>query len=162
MAMSDAPFAGAVASGDHALPIAHVPLGIRINNPGNIRATGEVWLGMATDQSAGKGFVVYIDAIFGLRAFGIVLRNYQRHDKCATPRQIVTRWAPPAENDTEGYIAFMCSLERGGLGLDPEAPITLDAAMLARWIPRQTLREQGQMPYSEALIANAVTRALAA
>jgi len=161
------PMAGAVAgSNAGATPVPPaMPLGLRINNPGNVRASGAIWKGMAPDQSSGHGFVVFTEARWGLRAMAKVLLNYQRYDRCATPRAIVTRFAPPGDhNDTEGYLAFMCDAERhpGALGLDPEAPITLEApGVMAKWVSRQILREQGQQPYTSAEISAAIAEALA-
>ena len=38
----------------------------------------------------------------------MLMRTYRRRYGCTTIRQIVSRYAPPNENDTEGYIRFCC------------------------------------------------------
>ena len=34
----------------------------------------------------------------------VLLDTYKRRHGCNTLRQMITRWAPPSENDTESYI----------------------------------------------------------
>jgi hypothetical protein len=84
-----------------------LPRGIRNNNPGNIdRNPGVNWQGMSRDQSSDSRFIVFDDAVWGIRAIGRVLRSYQRQG-FNTVRKIIDRWAPPKENKTEIYIRFV-------------------------------------------------------
>lgn len=83
----------------------NVPLALRNNNPLNIRySSGNKWIGQTGKN---KGFAVFSDMVYGWRAAIILLVKYQRtgYD---TIRKIVTRWAPPSENDTEAYIRDVC------------------------------------------------------
>lgn len=82
------------------------PLGLRNNNPGNIR-TGDNWQGMI---GANQGFVVFQDLSWGLRALGIDLAN-KIGNGYNTIQKIITRYAPTADNnDTAAYIGQMESL----------------------------------------------------
>ncbi len=87
------------------------PRGIRNDNPGNLReSSGDRtrWVGeRATDDDA--AFEEFASPVDGIRALAIVLRNYQRRHGLRTVEQIITRWAPPSENDTGAYIAAVCA-----------------------------------------------------
>ena len=48
----------------------------------------------------------------GYRAAMRLLQNYQRLYGLRTLRQIISRWAPPSENDTRGYINTVCYLTK--------------------------------------------------
>ena len=75
------------------------------NNIFNIRAGRAQWLGMTGTR---KGFVEFDTREHGIRAWLVLMRNYRRRYGCRTIRQIVTRFAPPSENQTERYIRFCC------------------------------------------------------
>lgn len=76
-----------------------LPLGLRNNNPGNIRP-GDSWVGMI---GSNQGFVVFSDISWGIRAMATDLGNDMRKG-LDTVRKLITEYAPPAENDTEAYI----------------------------------------------------------
>ncbi|WP_454890006.1 hypothetical protein [Serratia quinivorans] len=84
------------------------PRGIRNNNPGNLDR-GDPWQGLVDNQSEPR-FCTFKDPTWGIRALTVTLITY--HDKrkakdgsrIDTIREIITRWAPPHENDTEAYI----------------------------------------------------------
>lgn len=76
-----------------------LPIGLRNNNPGNIRP-GDQWQGMIGENG---GFVVFKDVSWGLRAMAIDLRT-KINKGYNTINSIITRWAPPSENDTAAYI----------------------------------------------------------
>ena len=75
------------------------------NNIFNIRATkGTTWKGQTGQR---KGFVEFETREHGIRAWLVLMRNYRRLYDCKTVRQIVTRFAPPSENDTRLYVEQM-------------------------------------------------------
>lgn len=78
--------------------------GIRNNNPGNIRRTGTAWQGMSATQSD-PDFIQFDTMAAGVRALARTLQTYQETHGLRTVRGIVSRWAPPTENDTGAYIA---------------------------------------------------------
>lgn len=91
--------------------------GIRNNNPLNIRRSATRWQG-AREEQTDKSFVQFKSMAYGYRAAWKVLQTYYeyfcRQGKPYTVRHIITRWAPPSENDTEAYIRNVLRL--GSLG----------------------------------------------
>ncbi len=91
--------------------------GIRNNNPLNIRHSADRWQGACIEQKD-KSFVQFQTMAYGYRAAWKVLESYWKYfhnlPKAFSVRNIVTRWAPPAENDTENYIRTVLRLT--GLG----------------------------------------------
>ena len=71
------------------------------NNIFNIRAGGAKWIGMTGTR---KGFVEFDNREHAIRAWLVLMRTYRRKYRCRTIRSIVTRFAPPSENNTEQYI----------------------------------------------------------
>jgi len=76
--------------------------GFRNNNPGNIRA-GEGWKGLSKKQSD-KSFCQFETVEYGIRAIFKILNTYSKVYKLKTIEDIVSRWAPEIENDTQSYI----------------------------------------------------------
>ena len=91
--------------------------GIRNNNPLNIRHSADQWQG-ACEKQKDKNFVQFKSMAYGYRAAWKVLESYWKyfHDlpKAFNVRNIIARWAPPNENDTEHYIRTVLKLT--GLG----------------------------------------------
>ena len=75
--------------------------GLRNNNPLNIRHNAEHFQGeiKGTDRS----FKTFSSLPYGYRAAFVVLGTYLSQG-LNTIEKIVTKWAPPVENDTESYI----------------------------------------------------------
>jgi hypothetical protein len=146
--------------------------GLRNNNPLNIRRNpANRWKGLRPEQtdkeltsgrlcsrsaeSKQASFSSHYDAEFcqfesmkwGIRAALILMKNYRKYG-LRTPRQIIRRWAPPKENNTEGYIRSVEMLlkriqsqpslpegERNGrrcLGIDSVLRTPQDYALLAQ------------------------------
>ncbi len=82
------------------------------NNPLNIRySPRNQWLGQVEPKN---GFCQFVSMKMGVRAATRLIIHYMRHYHLYSPRDIITRWAPPEENDTEQYIRTVCRLS--GLG----------------------------------------------
>ena len=96
------------------------------NNIFNIRAGRAEWQGMTGTR---KGFVEFIDQEHAIRAWLVLMRNYRRQYGCDSIRKIVTRFAPPSENNTANYIQF-CAKEVGTLA-DNRLERYTEYAMLA-------------------------------
>ena len=82
--------------------------GLRNNNPLNI-VKGNNWQGERSPQKD-KVFEEFESMQYGVRAGFKILRNYITgyhglSAKCNTIEKIITRWAPPKENNTPAYIA---------------------------------------------------------
>jgi hypothetical protein len=88
------------------------PLGLRNNNPGNLRATSDQWQGMI---GTNQGFVQFKDISYGIRALAIDLAGDIREGK-NTIEALITEFAPPSENDTRAYINAVATYT--GIGWD--------------------------------------------
>lgn len=97
-----------------------LPRGLRNHNPLNIRKTGDCWQGIAKVQSD-KAFVVFETNQYGYRAAFRLFKTYKNKYGCNTLRKIITKWAPPAENDTEKYIKEVSRMS----GIGPELLVDL-------------------------------------
>lgn len=131
---------------------AHIPRGIRNNNPGNIRH-GESWRGLALEQTD-PDFCVFTAPEYGIRAMARILLNYQKKHGIRTIDGIISRWAPPAENNTRSYITAVsraCQVE-------PTEIIDI-AEYLPDIIPAIIQHENGMQPYNEKLIFKAIKMA---
>ena len=97
--------------------------GIRNNNPLNIRHSADRWQGARAEQKD-KSFVQFESMAYGYRAAWKTLESYWKyfHDlpKAFSVRNIITRWAPPTENDTDNYIRTVLTLT--GLGGNENFP----------------------------------------
>lgn len=121
------------------------PRGIRNNNPGNIRH-GSPWQGMAKEQTD-KDYIQFLTPEYGIRAISKTLSTYANKYNIKTVRGIISRWAPPSENDTESYIQTVADK----LGVTPTQTISIDYYK-AGLIEAIVKHENGQQPYSVAQI----------
>ena len=78
------------------------------NNPLNIRASQSFsWVGQS---GAEKGFCVFDDVVFCRRAGAYLLMRSYRRAGVDTIEKIIRRWAPPIENPTSNYVAFVAKM----------------------------------------------------
>ena len=89
--------------------------GYRNNNPLNIRRSRDKWKGMSPKQTD-PAFVQFQTMAYGYRAAFVLLRTYRQKYGYNTIRQIVKRWAPPSENNTDRYIENVSRWT----GIDPD------------------------------------------
>lgn len=87
-----------------------LPRGLRNNNPLNIRI-GNSWVGEVTFPTD-KEFEQFTSIEFGLRAGFILLYRYMTRYKLNTINEIIPRWAPSNENNTEAYIKSVVRFSR--------------------------------------------------
>jgi len=120
-----------------------LPIGLRNNNPGNIRP-GDAWQGMTGENG---GFVVFQDISWGLRALGTDIANKIR-EGYGTIRDLVTRYAPPSENNTGAYIAAVAA----DTGIDPDQALNQDVGTLHSLIRAIINHENG--PSASSLISD--------
>ena len=121
--------------------------GLRNNNPLNIRHSKDQWEG-ATETQTDKSFVQFKTMAYGYRAAWRTLHTYYKRlrdrKKHFTVENIISRWAPPTENDTKQYIRTVLSLSSiGGKEnlLPPSNP--LGYGKLSRLIAAMTVMENG-------------------
>lgn len=136
--------------------IAGAPRGIRNNNPGNIDRTADRWQGMSPDQSSDSRFVVFDSPLWGIRALARVLMNYAKNYGADTIAEVIARWAPSNENDTQAYINSVAA----ATGIGPNQQLT--DADLPGVVAAIIKHENGMQPYAPELIAQAVALARSA
>ena len=95
------------------------PLGVRLNNPLNIRKSKSKWIGAVDDGCNGK-FVRFNTPFYGWRAAIIIMARTYWGRGWKTPGDIISHWAPYTENNTSWYIAFVTSYS--GLGVNEVMP----------------------------------------
>lgn len=83
------------------------PRGIRNNNPGNIRHSSDKFKG-EIQPSKDPAFKQFEAMEYGYRAIFVIIRTYITRYNLTTVGEIITRWAPPSENNTHGYIKAVC------------------------------------------------------
>ena len=97
------------------------PRGYRLNNPLNIRRTATAWVGLAARQSD-TDFCSFESPEYGIRAAAKILQTYQEKHGINTLRGVVSRWAPPEDNnDTSAYITAVSIWA----GMEPDEQISL-------------------------------------
>lgn len=135
------------------------PRGIRNNNPGNIREAANDrtrWVGeRATD--ADTAFEEFTTPEYGIRALAKILMNYRTRYGLKTMRQIISRWAPATENDTEAYIMAVAKVTYAPdiVMTDVQFAIALPALVKAI-----ICHENGEQPYPDEVINKGLSAAL--
>jgi hypothetical protein len=135
-----------------------VPRGVRNENPGNIRLGRSDWRGSIA-RSTDPDFVQFEHAIYGIRALANLLRNYRAKYGLETVNGIISRYAPPNENETMAYVNRVAEY----LGVEPDAKLDLDnREMLRRLIEAIIWHENGQQPYAQYVIEDGIILAVTA
>lgn len=76
------------------------------NNPFNLRYNPlNKWKGQIGQT---KGFCDFDSVDMAIRAIGILFRTYYRKYGISCISDLISRFAPPSENDTKAYIEFVC------------------------------------------------------
>jgi hypothetical protein len=116
--------------------------GIRNNNPGNIRRSNDPWQGLAQQQTD-KDFLVFQNPVYGIRALARTLIVYQDKHGLRSVRQIINRWAPAAENNTEAYVQAVAKVT----GFDPDRQLDMHSFTDLKPVVAGIIRhENGQQP----------------
>ncbi len=125
----------------------NMPRGIRNRNPGNIRH-GDSWRGRC-DEQTDPAFIQFKAPEWGIRAICRVLNTYQSKYDLRTTRELIGRWAPPNENDTESYVMSVA----GKLGVDPDDPVDVTDFKTLETLLRAIIRhENGMDPYDAEVV----------
>ena len=88
------------------------PRGLRNNNPLNIRHSRDRFQGEVVPGSD-RAFKQFTSMADGYRAAFVTLATYLARGR-NTVEKIIRAWAPPTENNTEGYINHV--VQRSGVG----------------------------------------------
>lgn len=94
---------------------------MRNNNPGNIRHSRDLFRGELRTRSDWE-YKQFKNMAYGYRAMFKILQSYYRNYKLDTLRKMITRWAPPTENDTEAYIRSVSDYA----GIPADAPVDIN------------------------------------
>lgn len=105
----------------------NISRGERNCNPLNL-VRGIKWKGLRSEQTDSR-FCQFVSMHYGWRAALITLRSYitglnGKRAPRDTIEKIITRWAPPSENNTEAYIKRVC------------AAVGVDRRMRIKWQDR--------------------------
>jgi hypothetical protein len=129
--------------------------GYRNRNPGNIEFNpankwqGQIGLGDEWLPPEQRRFARFESHAYGIRALAMLLTTYQDRHGLRTIREIISRWAPAHENDTEAYIAHVAQL----MGRAPDAPLDLHRHEdLRALVVAIITHECGGNPYDDATI----------
>jgi len=144
-------FVGYATSESEIVDRSELPLGLRNNNPGNLRPNpGTKWHGQIGENS---GFVVFDSDLHGLRAMARNLKNQRRIHGLKTLSSMLNKYAPQTENDTLAYIEFVS--QRSGFEPNEEINFTHNTTLIS--IMRPMIRmENGQNPYSDEKLLAAI------
>ena len=133
--------------------IEKLPRGIRNKNPGNIKL-GTDWDGLADEQSD-TTFCVFKETVWGIRALMRILLVYRFHHKKNNVEDIIGRWAPPSENDTDAYIDFVCEQTK----FNPMDKLDNSIEHYLPLIKSIIRMENGSQPYNDELIVEGMYKA---
>jgi hypothetical protein len=136
----------------------NLPRGLRNCNPGNIRLDpGITWQGAVAGDD--PDFVTFSSFVWGVRAMGKILLSYRERDGISTLRGMVTRWAPPSENNTSSYLSDMSKFV--GISPDEVLPSPLDKATLLLLVRGFCWQENGRAACEGVLLTTDLTQGAA-
>ena len=121
--------------------------GVGSNNPFNIKDFNQNWKGQT---GATDGFVDFSSTDYGIRAADRLLGNYDVN----TIRDIISKYAPDSENNTEGYINFVSDF----LNIPEDAPIDLNDPDARRSVLSAIAKMETGSDISPLEISDAVSR----
>jgi len=129
--------------------------GIRNNNPGNLEAS---WAFTWQGQNGTDGrFATFASPEHGIRALGVNLLAYQRRG-LDTISKIISRWAPPQDNNnTNAYIQNVSQ----ALGVSPTTRLDVASPAVLTALSKAIIhQENGDVPFSDETIASGISSAL--
>lgn len=129
--------------------------GIRNNNPGNMRDDGSAWQGLVADDA--NGFMIFADMGWGTRALGKDLTNKITTDGLNTISTLITKYAPPSENDTNAYISSVSA----DTGIAANATLAADTNTIALLIRAIANHENGDQASATYLTDDDISAGLA-
>ena len=116
--------------------------GIDNCNPGNIRRSRVSYRG-EVHPSRDPDFKQFSSMAWGYRAMFVLLHTYSLRHGCRTLRSIISRYAPPEENNTEAYLRRVADATH----LLPDEPLsTTDGAVMTAVVAAMSEVENGVQP----------------
>ena len=137
---------------------AQLPRGIRNHNPLNIRINpANRWQGrVPPERNTDGAFEQFEGHIWGLRAGAVLIIAHYDRRGADTIRKLVRIWAPPNENDTDHYAAFVA--RESGFSADEQIDFHRGDHLKPVFVAMIRM-ENGQQPYTNAQIDGALVRA---
>ena len=90
-------------------------------------------------------FETFSSPELGIRAMCRILLTYSRRHGLMSVQDIIQRWAPPIENDTDSYVNVVADT----LGVSPFGRINVEDERTMRLLVRAIIRhENGMDPYT--------------
>lgn len=115
------------------------PKGYRLNNPGNIRRSSDVFQGEIV-PSKDKDFKQFRNMAYGYRAMFKLLSTYYRAYSLKTIEQLIARWAPRNENNTRAYVSLVSSYT----GIAADAPLQFTEEEMTKIVAAMSRVEDGR------------------
>lgn len=94
--------------------------GLKNRNPGNIRRSATTYKGETA--STDPAFKAFESMAWGYRAMFVLLHTYRTRYGHRTLRDMIGRYAPPAENNTASYIHTVAT----SAGISPDRELDTD------------------------------------
>ncbi|CAI1547958.1 Uncharacterised protein [Serratia liquefaciens] len=136
---------------------ASAPRGIRNNNPGNLNYVGQN--GATLENHATPRFARFNSAFEGFAALGKQIKAYYNgtskaagYQKLQSVEDIISRFAPASENNTQGYINKLSKMLGVGRG---DSLNIHDPQVLATLMNGITQIENGKNPYAPEMVLKA-------
>lgn len=143
---------------------ANEPRGIRNNNPGNLNYVGQS--GATLEDHATPRFARFNSAFEGFAALGKQIKAYYNgtskaagYQKLQSVEDIISRFAPASENNTQAYINKLSKMLGVGRG---DSLNIQDPQVLATLMNGITQIENGKNPYAPDMVLKAAQSAVGA
>ncbi|MBN5391635.1 lytic transglycosylase [Serratia marcescens] len=143
---------------------ANEPRGIRNNNPGNLNYVGQN--GATLEDHATPRFARFNSAFEGFAALGKQIKAYYNgtskaagYQKLQSVEDIISRFAPASENNTQAYINKLSKMLGVGRG---DSLNIQDPQVLATLMNGITQIENGKNPYAPEMVLKAAQSAVGA
>ncbi|MDX7085938.1 lytic transglycosylase [Serratia marcescens] len=143
---------------------ANEPRGIRNNNPGNLNYVGQN--GATLEDHATPRFARFNSAFEGFAALGKQIKAYYNgtskaagYQKLQSVEDIISRFAPASENNTQAYINKLSKMLGVGRG---DSLNIQDPQVLATLMNGITQIENGKNPYAPEMVLKAAHSAVGA
>lgn len=140
------------------------PRGIRNNNPGNLNYVGQN--GATLEDHATPRFARFNSAFEGFAALGKQIKAYYNgtskaagYQKLQSVEDIISRFAPASENNTQAYINKLSKMLGVGRG---DSLNIQDPQVLATLMNGVTQIENGKNPYAPEMVLKAAQSAVGA
>lgn len=142
---------------------ASTPRGIRNNNPGNLNYVGQS--GARLETHATPRFARFESAFEGFSALGKQIKAYYNgtskaagYQKLQSVEDIISKFAPPSENNTQSYIDKLSKM----LGVGRRDALNIhDPQVLATLMNGITQIENGKNPYAPEMVLKAAQATVA-